>query len=284
LAPLLEIFALILKDIPEAAFIAAGPQDLALPCPGQPEGVSYRERIRQLGLPENRMVFCSFPEDMGPYFHGARLQILPAHYEGLGALIAEAAAYGLPSLVFEGFGTEDIPEHGINGCVIAPDIAPSIEAMAAESIALLSDSRRLEQFRLACESIPGQWSPEAFLGQWDRLIQNVLSLEDPLLLAFLRENHMFPIKSPRAFMRQSFLEYERLLAASKDPAIPSPPPDPREPSPMAAQDPYGAYQELTLMLNSRSWKLTRPLRFLNRVLWHFRHAGFKEALKQLLKK
>jgi glycosyltransferase involved in cell wall biosynthesis len=83
---------------------------------------------------QRAVMFCGFiPEHEKPlYYAAADLFALHSYYEGLGIVLAEASAAGLPVVTTRAGGTVDIIQDGINGLLVEPgDVAVLSEALSS---------------------------------------------------------------------------------------------------------------------------------------------------------
>lgn len=86
-------------------------------------------------------------ERLQELYRNAHLFILPTQFEALAVVIAEAASYGIPSVVYRTGGVETNVVHGDTGLTIPPGAPPKAFADAVESI--LSRPRR---YRKMCNN------------------------------------------------------------------------------------------------------------------------------------
>jgi len=95
-----------------------------------PQEVNLRKQAEGL----NNVFFMSKQEDMGTWFASANLLIHPSYKEGLGSVILEAMAAGLPVIASNTGGIPDIIEHEKTGILIEPgnakELADAIERLA----------------------------------------------------------------------------------------------------------------------------------------------------------
>jgi glycosyltransferase involved in cell wall biosynthesis len=82
-----------------------------------------------------------YRSDPRPYYHAADLLVAPSHIEGLSNVVLEAMACGLPPLLHEACGSDEVIENGVDG--LAADLR-SVDRLAAEITALLSDPDELK--------------------------------------------------------------------------------------------------------------------------------------------
>lgn len=93
------------------------------------------EQTRQLGL-QQRVHFLGWVDDLITAMAALDLFVLSSHYEGLGVVLLEALALGLPVVSTRVGGTQDIIEHEVTG-LFAPVRQP--EQLAAQIQRLLDD-------------------------------------------------------------------------------------------------------------------------------------------------
>lgn len=74
------------------------------------------------------------PEDLPPYFSGARMFVLPTEFEAFGIAFAEALHYGLPIIGSAIGAIPEMVEDGVNGYLVQPG---DVETLARRIDALL---------------------------------------------------------------------------------------------------------------------------------------------------
>ncbi|MGE5300742.1 MAG: glycosyltransferase family 4 protein [Acidobacteriota bacterium] len=96
---------------------------------------------RHYGLPEERLIFAGFQEDMAPFYQMMDLAVLPSPHEGLGLAIIEAMAAGVPCIGANSGGVAEIITHGKDGFLVKPGDSAEL----AEKIAALRSSAPLRE-------------------------------------------------------------------------------------------------------------------------------------------
>lgn len=131
---LLETWPRVLAAHPRARLILAG--DMS--------GTPYPEEVRRRGLEATVRVPGPVPhEDLPPLFRLASVYVHPSYYEGLGLVMLEAGASGLPVVAAASDGAREIVRDGETG-VLTPLAGGPADAVAfAEAVAgLLADPPR----------------------------------------------------------------------------------------------------------------------------------------------
>ncbi len=113
------------------------------------------------------------PEDLPPYFTGARIFALPTEFEAFGIVFAEALHYGLPILSSNIGAIPEMVEDGINGHLVQPG---DVESIARHLDALLSNDELARRFGTASHLRAPQFT-------WERagaiLSEKILQLSQP---------------------------------------------------------------------------------------------------------
>jgi glycosyltransferase involved in cell wall biosynthesis len=91
----------------------------------------------------NNVSFEGKQSNMGDWFNAADLQIHPSYTEGLGSVILEGMAAGLPVIGSNTGGIPDIIEHGFNGFLIQPGNA---DELAEYIVSLYKDEQKRASF------------------------------------------------------------------------------------------------------------------------------------------
>jgi glycosyltransferase involved in cell wall biosynthesis len=106
---LLEAWSKIREKYPSTYLLIAGPLEDA-----QPLKAFEIETIQK----DPRIIFTGKVEGAAKYYSVMDIFTLPAHWEGFGNVLVEAASMGLPVVTTNGTGTRDAAEDGYNSLVI----------------------------------------------------------------------------------------------------------------------------------------------------------------------
>ena len=276
LKELLYVFSEVTKSCPESTLYILGSYDLDQLVPD--EDVSYAQLIKRLNLPKNRLRFMGWVDDAAEYLLNARVHLMPSKYEGFGLVITEAAAYGLPSVVFEGSGLDDIIIDGVDGRILP---SGDIKGMANAVVELLQNDNIYNRMSNETINIVNTFSMEKVVSRWRDLIETVMTKSGEELNACLAEKFMFPVKNQETFIRQFAGEYEKSvtkLAAMRGQTWTTAPPA----QPATTINFYK--NEYDKMLNTLSWRITKPLRLVRIAQNYCRANGFKATIKRILEK
>ncbi len=136
IAELLNAWRNIREEYPSTYLLIAGPLEDA-----QPLKVEDVENIQE----DPRIIFTGKVEDAAKYYSVMDIFTLPAHWEGFGNVLVEAASMGLPVVTTNGTGTRDAVEDGYNSLVIP--VKDSTALVAAISKYLDDKALRIEHGR-----------------------------------------------------------------------------------------------------------------------------------------
>lgn len=161
---LLEAFNLVARSIPKVNLITAGQ--------GKPPK-GYFERAKELGL-ITRIFHVEAPslDELVKLYQNASVFALPSDEEGLGIVILEAFACGIPVVATTCGGPENLIQNGFNGYLVERNDA---EEMAQRLIQLLED-RNLnykigdQARKMAEEKFSDQVSGQAFIDVWCKIL------------------------------------------------------------------------------------------------------------------
>jgi len=160
---LVRAFARVSADFPAWRVRLLGRAD-------NPAAERCRRLARRLGV-EGRVEFAGLAADMPEEYARAAFVAFPSRLEGFPLAVLEAAAFALPVVAQRSLpGVGDIVRDGETGFVADPTPA----AYAAALARLMSDgalrARLGEGARRRCE---GEYSKEAVLGKWEKLLREV---------------------------------------------------------------------------------------------------------------
>lgn len=125
-----------------------------------PQLASLRQLCRELQL-EQRVCLPGFVEDPRRYLPGADIFVLSSEYEGLGTILLEAAAAGLPTIATAVGGIPEILMPGKTGILVPPQ---SSSDLAQAMIYLLRDRPvRLQMGAAARAQVTDKFSLQAMI-------------------------------------------------------------------------------------------------------------------------
>ena len=133
-----------------------------------------QEMIEKAGLAE-RILFCGTTANVPAVLADADLYVMPSAYEGFGLSLAEGMSMGLPAVGYQNcVAVNELIRDGENG-FLAADGADAL----ADRMALLMRDRdlRVRMGAAARESMRA-YAPEIIWGQWEALMESVVSSGD----------------------------------------------------------------------------------------------------------
>lgn len=170
-ADLLRAFQQVQATIPNAWLVLIGAGEL------RPQ---LEAQIAELGLAD-RVRFAGWVDHLPSAMGALDLFVLSSHYEGLGVVLLEALAMGVPVVSTRVGGTQDIVDHGVNGLFAEPrnpaDLAAKIlqllqdpelatamaqagkAKVAAQFRAEVSDQKREQLYRRLWKTTSRAWQP-----------------------------------------------------------------------------------------------------------------------------
>lgn len=165
---LIDIFALVLEQVPEAtlSIVGSGPQALE---------ERVRGRAEELGVSE-RIAFHGFQSDVLPFYRRADVFLSTSEYEGFSLTILEAQSCGLPVVTYE-MPYLTILESG-KGSVSVPQ--GHREAAARAIVKLLTDDGyRREMGKEARENVRQNFDVD-MRAQWEPILRSAEEAAPPL--------------------------------------------------------------------------------------------------------
>lgn len=160
-ATLLKAFAS-LGPSPHLALVGDG--SLAEPIKGA---------CRQLGI-DSRVHFLGFMDDPRPSLQAADAFVLTSRWEGLPMALLEASSCGLPSVVSDVPGNNEIITHGLNG-ILVPPADPDALAAGMNRLMAMDSGERAEMGQRARQSIMERYSLDRVMDQWLSLYTGLLA-------------------------------------------------------------------------------------------------------------
>jgi N-acetyl-alpha-D-glucosaminyl L-malate synthase BshA len=136
-----------------------------------PDRVAAETESRALGV-DRDVHFLGKIDAVAPLLAGADLFLLPSQTESFGLSALEALASGVPVVGSKTGGLVEVVKEGITGALCEPG---DVDAMAAASIAILSDSDRWETMsRDAAADARARFSRDDIVQQYETLYQDAV--------------------------------------------------------------------------------------------------------------
>jgi len=133
---------------------------------------SLRRQAARLGIEAN-VVFAGFVPGLEQLLAGFDLFVHPARMEGLGLVVLEALAAGLPVVASRAGGIVDAIDDGRTGLLVTPN---DPRALAAAVLRMLADAPLRERLAAAGHAgVAARFSVPAMAGAYRRLYAGVLS-------------------------------------------------------------------------------------------------------------
>ncbi len=160
---LVEAFALVAEKIPARLLLVGdGPQrELVV------------QRISALRLGE-RIQLVGWQNDVRPYLEQMSFLTVPSHNEGMGRVVVEAMAAGLPVLATRVGGLLDLVQPGLNGLLVEPK---SPQALADAILGLYENRANLKVMGEAGSRGAQAFSQEVMLSRLDILYDRLARLK-----------------------------------------------------------------------------------------------------------
>lgn len=129
-------------------------------------------QICQAGL-KDRIMLAGPVGNLGDWYKAADLYVMSSRFEGFGNTLAEALAYGVPSVSFDcEFGPRDIVRHGKDGLLVSSgDLKALSEALAD----LMSNETKRLEFRANAEAGRNRFSIGKISRKWEALFAELLT-------------------------------------------------------------------------------------------------------------
>src|SRR5690606_25731784 len=132
---ILCVFSKVLVSHPDAELLLVGPYKLNIRTDSQSKE-TIGELIARLEIPRKNMLFVGEQENVEPYYMKASVLLLTSESEGIPMVLNEAGTFGLPCVISDISGLEDMISDGENGYIVSQD---DLDLMASRVSALLAD-------------------------------------------------------------------------------------------------------------------------------------------------
>jgi glycosyltransferase involved in cell wall biosynthesis len=199
----------LLRSHPDARLLIVGPYDLEARIPRQAKE-TIGELLARTGISDSHIQFVGEQEEVQHFYNQGDVFVLTSDSEGFPLVLGEAGSYGLPAVIVDIPGLEDIIAHGENGFIVPQD---DMRAMADKISTLFDDAELLKRMSKNAREMIGRFSIDQIGPRWEELIRVVLSESDQEEInRILAERFMGEIENKKAFCRTIVQEYEQTAA------------------------------------------------------------------------
>jgi glycosyltransferase involved in cell wall biosynthesis len=273
----LEVFNRVLVHHPDAELVLVGGYDLDMHIPADSKE-SIRDMMQRLSIPDKNVRFVGECDNVEKYYENASLLIMTSDSEGFSIVLNEAGAFGLPCVLFEIPGLEDIILNGENGFIVPQD---DLDGMASKVSLLLTDQELRCKMGNRARELVERFSQQRICARWENLIDTVLATNDQVTLnQKLSKHFMEPIQDLKDFTRRLAREYEKnialMLSRTSEPVVQT-----IVKVENAVTSPCTHCNELQ---NSLSWRITKPLRWSKRLYISLKENGLKVTTIKVINK
>ena len=204
----LIVFKKVLLTHPNSKLVIVGSYNLSMFVPNM-YNVTIDNLLKSLDIPQKSISFVGEQKNVKKFYKTASLLMLTSDNEGFPMVLNEAGSFGLPCVIFEIPGLEDIISDGENGFIVPQNDC----TMMADKINLLlsNDDLRLEMSGKARE-LTLRFDKKIVCNRWLELIELVLStISKEGLNKILKHKYLDKIVDRRKFMMTLAREYEQQI-------------------------------------------------------------------------
>ncbi|TVY03138.1 glycosyltransferase [Cohnella terricola] len=199
----------LLQSHPDARLLIVGPYDLEARIPRQTKE-TIGELLIKTGISDSQIQFVGEQEKTQDFYHQGDVFLLTSDSEGFPLVLNEAGSYGLPAVIVDIPGLEDIIADGENGFIVPQD---DMRAMAEKISALFDDAELLKRMSNNAREMVARYSIDQVGPRWEELIRVVLTHSDQdEINRILAERFMGEVVNKKAFCRTIVKEYEQTAA------------------------------------------------------------------------
>lgn len=172
LTELLRVFSIIAKINKNIVLDIYGKYNLNLKVPRIKEDISYYQFIKELGIPQERMVFHGEVKNIDKFYCECDVHVMTSNNEGFGLVILEAASCGVPTIAFNGSAAEDIITDQTDGYIIKYGDVRGMAERIIDTIEM-SDS---EYYNLSKNvvTLAEKYKMEIIIKKWQSIIDGLL--------------------------------------------------------------------------------------------------------------
>ena len=210
---MLIAFSKVLHTHPDAKLLLVGRYDLSKKIPDSSEK-TVEELIDDLSIPSENIEFAGLVDDVSSYYKKGDIFLLTSDNEGFPLTLNEAGANGLPCVIVDIPGLEDIIADGENGFIVPGD---DHDCFANKISLLLSDTQLRKQMSEKAAQMTSRFDISDIGTKWEKLLDILLN-EDSQEDINNKLKATFPavIKDEKVLCKRVMKEYINYgIAASK---------------------------------------------------------------------
>jgi len=209
----LKVFSEVVKVHPDAELHLVGGYDLDIST-NPKSSLTIRAQIEDLNIDQSKIKFWGEQENLQQFYKKASVLILTSDMEGFGMVLIEAGVHGIPTVIFEVPGLEDIVAEGMNGYIVPQD---DISAMSEKVSLILSDNDLQMRLGLNARDLVKRFDQAMIAERWDKLFNLLLKkTERKEVNELLRANFMNDVSDKDAFIRKLSTIYHEHLQKFMD--------------------------------------------------------------------
>ena len=290
----LKCFKKVLIRIPDAKLVLVGKCDVNAPF-SLDSNKTIKDLQIELKLSDSSISFVGETENMSKYYSKASLLLLASDNEGFPMVLNEAACFGVPAVCNYIPGIEDIISDGVNGYLTPQD---DIETMADRVCDILVDNSLRVKLGEKAKSLARRFEVEKIYKKWNTLFNILTSnYSSEKQKSLLRSNFGFKIHSYPDFTNSickelnsiffknlnyigirekeyhaSLYNYSNELLEAKSELH------------EVKSELHEVSEELKKITNSKSWKITKPLRKFRHLIDLIRVQGLVVTTRNIILK
>jgi glycosyltransferase involved in cell wall biosynthesis len=165
---ILECYEILIESAPEISLTLLGTINYEL---HYRNNESIGQAINRINERGGRIHTPGFVNDIKKYYKKSDLHIMTSFVEGFGLTILESAHHGVPSVVFDNSGFDDIITDGKDG-IIVPEA--NTEIMAKRILDLFNDKQKMISMKQSSIKIINKFDEDTIIKKWDVLIESIL--------------------------------------------------------------------------------------------------------------
>lgn len=260
---ILSCFTLVLQKEPEAKLIIIGKCDRDVII-NKDDGMTVNDWLAQLNINEKSVTFTGEVNNVEEYYNQASLILLASNNEGFGMVVNEAACFGVPSVCNYYPGVEDLVIDGKNGYITEQD---DIDSMSDRVCRILSDDKLRDKLGENAKEYAKKFDAKIIGNKWKYLLKTLTNKEisEKDIKYSLNRELAYSIYNQKKFNKVIFDELNHIYNNT-------------------GKITSEADISVDAILNSVSWRITKPIRLVGRGLRSVRNRGVIVTTKSAMKK
>lgn len=211
---------------------------------GEKTKIELSELLKDYKLNKDDIEFMGFVKDIEKIYKKSKLHIILSYHEGFGLTIIESASYGIPTIAYNDSGFEDMIINNKNGFLIERN---NFDDLVEKIIKIYNDNKLFEKLSNNAQEYSKKYTYSNIIDNWKNIIENIIN--NSILINYNSDTNI----DYKLVFHNAVFEYEKSIQKLLKNNLVLKELEENDNIIKLQEELYNVY-------NSKSWKITQPLR------------------------